>query len=146
MFPTSCNFSFLLLTVLFITGCLQLSENRFLDDILRTFNQSSFRFSISSQVQENKLLHGKVTEVDDLKRQLLVAQESESVVEKLRRRVAELESEVVEVRHVLEDAQSEAKIVLESMEKENKSKDEVKAFVRKPQCGFFCITAHFRRS
>lgn len=77
------------------------------------------------QSKENKGLIHKVLEIDNLKEQLVEAEKSKSLIERLQKRISELETEVEEVQNVLTDSQAETKIALESMEKERKDKDEV---------------------
>nr|CAB3264158.1 unconventional myosin-Va [Phallusia mammillata] len=80
---------------------------------------------LDTSVHENKSLINKVLEIDNLKQQLVQAEEGKSLVEKLKQRIVELETEVGEVRHLLADSQAETKIALESMEKERTDKDEI---------------------
>uniref|UniRef100_H2ZQ86 Myosin motor domain-containing protein n=1 Tax=Ciona savignyi TaxID=51511 RepID=H2ZQ86_CIOSA len=58
-------------------------------------------------------------------KQLVAAKENQSLVEKFRARIIELEQEVTDVRHLLEDSKTESKIALDAIEKERDDKDEI---------------------
>ena len=84
--------------------------------------------SFSFQTKENHSLLSKSLQIDTLLEQLEASKDQESIINRLKERITELESEVAEVRHVLADSQAEAKIALESMEKERLDKDEVQFY------------------
>uniref|UniRef100_H2ZQ85 Myosin motor domain-containing protein n=1 Tax=Ciona savignyi TaxID=51511 RepID=H2ZQ85_CIOSA len=80
---------------------------------------------VDQSAKENLSLSAKAAETVSLRQQLVAAKENQSLVEKFRARIIELEQEVTDVRHLLEDSKTESKIALDAIEKERDDKDEI---------------------
>ena len=77
------------------------------------------------QTKENLSLSAQAAQVVELKSQLSEFEEKKTLVEQLTEKVAQLETEVSDVKKVMEDNDAETKIQLEVLEKEKRNKDQV---------------------